>query len=72
MRAASAMVHEFIARCYPFRLEPNRLYARTMFSLVACDEEYSSEDSFQAIPSPVLARGNQEPLLGILAFGDIR
>ncbi len=69
MRAASAMVNEFIARCYPFRLEPNRRYARTNFSLAACDEDYFSEASFEASPSLVLARGDEEPLLGIQAFG---
>lgn len=40
MRAAAACVNEFIARAYPFRLEPSRLYARTTFSLAACEEEY--------------------------------
>jgi hypothetical protein len=40
MRAAAACVNEFIARAYPFRLEPNERYARTLFSLAACEEEY--------------------------------
>jgi hypothetical protein len=65
MRAASACVNEFIARAYPFRLESNRLYARTSFSLAACEEEYVAEDAFAAAPNPLLARGDLEPLLGL-------
>lgn len=65
MRAASACVNEFIARAYPFRLEPNHLYARTEFSLAACEEEYLAECSFARTPNPILARGNAEPLLGM-------
>ncbi len=65
MRAASACVNEFIARAYPFRLESNRLYARTSFSLAACEEEYVAEDAFAAAPNPLLARGGLEPLLGL-------
>lgn len=65
MRAASACVNEFIARAYPFRLEPNYLYARTEFSLAACEEEYFAETAFTRTPSHILARGNAEPLLGM-------
>lgn len=65
MRAASAAVSEFIARAYPFRLEPNSLYARTQFSLAACEEEYFSEDSFTGTKMSVFGRGNIEPLLGL-------
>lgn len=65
MRAASACMNEFIARAYPFRLDSNRLYARTTFSLAACEEDFASEDSFTASPSAVLARGSAEPLLAL-------
>lgn len=65
MRAAAAGVNEFIARAYPYRLEPNRRCARTLFSLAACEEDYVSEDEFTKAPNPVLARGDQEPLLGL-------
>jgi ThiF family/Prokaryotic homologs of the JAB domain len=68
MRAASASVNEFIARAYPFRLEPNRLYARTMFSLAACEEEYTPETAFATGPNPTFARGDLEPLLGLPAL----
>ena len=65
MRAAAACVNEFIARAFPFRLESNRLYARTLFSLAACEEEYFAEDVFTCAPNLLLARGDAEPLLGL-------
>jgi len=65
MRAASACVNEFIARAYPFRLEPNHLYARTLFSLAACEEEFTAEDDFPVSENLVLGRGAREPLLGL-------
>ena len=65
MRAASACVNEFISRAFPFRLESNRLYARTQFSLAACEEEHFSEDAFKCMPNQLLARGDIEPLLGL-------
>jgi ThiF family/Prokaryotic homologs of the JAB domain len=68
MRAASACVNEFIARAYPFRLEPNQLYARTLFSLAACEEEFTPEDAFQISHNSIMARGAQEPLLGLPAL----
>lgn len=69
MRAAAAMVGEFIARAFPFRLDGNRPYARTKFHLAACEEDYSAEDEFVARPNHVLARGDAEPLLGIHSLG---
>ncbi len=65
MRAAAAAMNEFIARAYPFRLDPNALYARTQFSLAACEEEYVAEADFVRSASPVFARGAAEPLLGL-------
>lgn len=65
MRAASACMNEFILRTYPFRLEPNRGYARTRFSLAACDEDHFSEDDFEVGSNPILGRGALEPLLGL-------
>ena len=60
-----ASVNEFIACAYQFRLEPNQLYARTEFSLAACEEEYIAETAFTCAPNLLLARGNAEPLLGM-------
>jgi hypothetical protein len=68
MRAASACVNEFIARAYPFRLDSNGLYARTTFSLAACEEEFAGEDSFNIAPNALLGRGAREPLLGLPAL----
>lgn len=65
MRASAACVNEFIARAYPFRHEPNSNYARSLFSLAACDEDFFAECSFAASVSPMFARGDEEPLLGL-------
>jgi len=65
MRAASAVVNEFIARAYPYRHEPNALYARTTFSLAACEEDHTAESAFSAEKSDILGRGDAEPLLGL-------
>lgn len=68
MRAASACVNEFIARAYPFRIDPNANYARSVFSLAACEEDHFAELSFKANPFAMLGRGDQEPLLGLPAL----
>lgn len=66
MRAAAACVNEFIARAYPYRHETNSIYARTLFSLAACEEEYTTESAFTSSNnSPILGRGSLEPLLGL-------
>lgn len=68
MRAASALANEFIARAYPFRHEPNRSYARTSFSLAACEEDFYAEDEFLVAEDGNLGRGMLEPLLGLPLF----
>lgn len=65
MRASSALVTEYLARAFPFRLEPNRGYARTTFSLAAGEEECLSEDAFNRTLDNELGRGDEEPLLGL-------
>lgn len=65
MRAAATCVNEYIARAFLYRLEPNHLYARTQFSLAACEEEYISEGTFMRTQNALLARGDVEPLLGL-------
>jgi hypothetical protein len=70
MRAAAACVNEFIARAYPFRIDSNELYARSSFSLAACEEEFTPEKAFQAAANPILGRGAREPLLGLPALQD--
>lgn len=69
MRAASTGVMEFIARAYPFRHEPNGLYARTDFMLAENIQEFTAEQSFKTTPTPLLASGNAEPLLGLPVLG---
>ncbi len=68
MRAAASAVNEYIARAYPFRLDANENYARTEFSLAACEEEYSAEEQFKRGDNALLARGDLEPLLGLPAL----
>jgi hypothetical protein len=70
MRAASALIMEFIARAYPFRHESNTRYARTSFMLAEGYEEFTSETAFQAKPSALLALGAAEPLLGLPSLGE--
>lgn len=66
MRAASACMNEFVARAYPYRHEPNERYARTLFSLAACEEEFIAESSFVGHSNAfLLGRGSLEPLLGL-------
>jgi hypothetical protein len=66
MRAAAACMNEFIARAYPYRHEPNERYARTLFSLAACEEEYTAESAFRISGAGAhLGRGSLEPLLGL-------
>lgn len=65
MRTGAAAVMEYIARAYPFRHAPNRLYARTYFSSAACEEDYFNEDDFSCANNDVLGRGDAEPLLGL-------
>jgi len=72
MRAGSALVNEFIARAYPFRLESNSRYARTEFSLAACEEEFTPEQSFPVTENPMLGRGACEPLLGLPVLAPLR
>ena len=65
MRAAATAMNEFIARAYPFRLDANARYARTQFSLAACEEEYLAEGDFARSEQPWFGRGASEPLLGL-------
>lgn len=72
MRAASALANEFVARVYPYRLEPNRQYARTMFSLAGCDEDHTAEGEFDRADNNLLGRGAAEPLLNMPIFRKMR
>lgn len=69
MRAASACVSEFIARCFPFREYPNSRFAQTRFSLAGVEEDYLEEGLVKREANPRLAEGGKEPLLGIPELG---
>ncbi|WP_092762176.1 ThiF family adenylyltransferase [Rhodoferax sp. OV413] len=70
MRAASAAVQEFIARTYPYRLDGNNRYARTVFSLAAMDEDFTDEDAFPCHENGLLGMGLAEPLLGLINWAN--
>jgi len=72
MRAAATAATELLARLYPFRHEANRRYARTTFSLAAGEEEYIDQNDFTASGAIPLARGSEEPLLGLPILGPAR
>ncbi|WP_245491004.1 MULTISPECIES: ThiF family adenylyltransferase [unclassified Mesorhizobium] len=65
MRAASSAMLEFVARMFPFRHEPNRSAARTLFALADGEEERFSEDTFPVDEFGVAGRGLTAPLLGL-------
>lgn len=70
MRAASMVVQEFVARAFPYRLESNRRYARTMFALASEDCDYFCEDDFNSVRNDNYAAGFASPLLGLPSLGD--
>jgi hypothetical protein len=72
MQAASACANEYIARAYPYRIDPNEQFARTVMSLAAGEVEHYAESSFTAQPNPILALGSQEPLLRLPALSAAR
>lgn len=65
MRATADLMLEFIARAYPFRHDANVKYSRRQLSFAAGEEEYTAETEFTASENPLLARGEQEPLIGL-------
>ena len=72
MRAASAVVQEFVARAYPYRLDPNRRFARVEFDLSEEEHTTTSEDQFKAAHSFTYAMGLDAPLLGLPSLEDLR
>lgn len=65
MRAASTAVNEWLARMYGFRQEGNAPYARTVFSISACEEDYDDESAFHHGSIDLLGQGLVEPFLGL-------
>lgn len=72
MRAASAVVQEFLARGYPYRLDPNRRFARVEFDLSEEEHTTTSEDEFKAAHSFTYGVGLDAPLLGLPSLEDLR
>lgn len=72
MRAASTVVHEFITRCFPCRMESNSQYARTKFDLAAEEHDYFPEASFKGTAHAHAGHGLEAPLLGLPALEDLR
>ena len=65
MRAASDSVLEWIERQYPYRLDGNEGFARTLFSHAAGEVEFYADHDFACGRIIDLARGLVEPLLGL-------
>jgi hypothetical protein len=63
MRAAADTMMEFWARAFPFRHDGNAGFARRQLSIAAGEEEFFPESEFSTRANPLLARGDQEPLL---------
>jgi hypothetical protein len=72
MRAASAVVQEFLARAYPYRLEANRHFARTEFDLATEEHSAMSEDQFPSSRQAHYASGMSAPLLGLPVLEGLR
>lgn len=72
MRAASAVVQEFVARRYLYRQEPNASFARTRFDLATEEYESFAESTFQASQQGDAGRGLESPLLGLPHLEDLR
>ena len=65
MRAASDATLEWIERLYPYRLDGNKGFSRTLFSHAAGEVDYFSDDDFASGSTNELGRGLVEPLLGL-------
>lgn len=70
MKAAASCVQEFLSRAYPYRLNNNSQYARTLISLAECENEYYSESSFNCSPPTIVGQAFEKPLLGIPSLED--
>lgn len=70
MKAAATCVQEFLCRAYPYRLDDNSQYARTLISLAESENEYYSEASFTCSPPTIIGQAFKKPLLGIPSLED--
>ncbi|MCT7327326.1 ThiF family adenylyltransferase [Ralstonia mojiangensis] len=66
MKAASAVVLEFLARAYPFRFDTNRFFARSLFCVASGEEDHEAEDAWDHRDCPLAGTGlTSSPLLGL-------
>ncbi len=66
MKAASAVVLELLARAYPFRLDGNRLFARTVFCVAGGEEDQEAEDTWKHRDCTFAGTGlSSSPLFGL-------
>jgi len=68
MRAASEAVLEWLERQFPYRLDGNKGFARTLFSHAAGEIDFMSDSDFLQSAVNDLGRGLIEPLLGLPAL----
>lgn len=71
MHAASAVVLEFVARAFPFRLDENAGFDRSSFDLAADERSHSVADNHACGLADLLGMGLRRPLLGLPALEDI-
>lgn len=65
MYAASAVVLEFVARAYPFRLDGNESFARSEFDLASEERSHVSSRKFELTDTDLPGAGFRRPLLGL-------
>lgn len=70
MHAASAVVLEFVARAYPYRLDGNAVFAHNEFDLAAEERSCATDGAFPADPTGLLGAGLRSPLLGLPGLED--
>lgn len=70
MHAASAVVLEFVARAYPYRLDHNGAFAHNDFDLAAEERSCVTDSEFPSDPNGLLGAGLRSPLLGLPGLED--
>jgi hypothetical protein len=70
MHAASAVVLEFIARAFPFRLDDNNQFEHVDFDLAAEERSHNSADASVVGFDELLGAGLRSPLLGLPILED--
>ena len=71
MHAASAVVLEFLARAFPFRLDGNTSFARVEYDLASEYRHHVTEKTFTTNSMSLLGVGLRRPLLGLPVLEDL-